>query len=141
MLTRTNGCGGRPRADCRVSPRAPSAYRRRRRPVLHASRSTPTSTATAEKLATGATVSLDGQVKVIVKTNTWNAVGRLPGSDPARAREMIVLSAHIDHLGTGRGGAAGADTIYNGADDDASGCVAVLELARGAARGAARSGR
>ena len=42
---------------------------------------------------------------------------------------MILLTAHLDHLGDR---AKGADTIYNGADDDASGTIAVLELARGA---------
>jgi Zn-dependent M28 family amino/carboxypeptidase len=62
---------------------------------------------------------------------TWNAVGRLPGRDPAAAREVILLSAHLDHLGNRppREGTTSSDTIYNGADDDASGCVAVLQLA------------
>jgi Zn-dependent M28 family amino/carboxypeptidase len=60
---------------------------------------------------------------------TWNAVGRLPGRDNARRSEVILISAHIDHLGNRAGAAnAAADTIYNGADDDASGSVAVLEL-------------
>lgn len=60
---------------------------------------------------------------------TWNAVGRLPGRDPARRDQVILLSAHLDHLGN-RAERAGAppDAIYNGADDDASGTVAVLEL-------------
>ena len=63
------------------------------------------------------------------------AVGRLPGQGP-RANEVILLSAHIDHVGTGRGPApAGGDTIYNGADDDASGSIAVLALARALAAG------
>nr|MBA3335151.1 M20/M25/M40 family metallo-hydrolase [Acidobacteriota bacterium] len=43
--------------------------------------------------------------------------------------EAILLSAHMDHLGV-RENAPGSDKIFNGADDDASGCVAVLELAR-----------
>ena len=59
---------------------------------------------------------------------TYNAVGKLTGSDPALAREAILLTAHLDHLGM-RPDAPG-DNIYNGADDDASGCTAVLELAR-----------
>ncbi len=60
------------------------------------------------------------------RTETWNAIGILRGSDPAG--EVILLSAHLDHLGIGPPNAAG-DTIYNGADDDASGTAAVLALA------------
>jgi aminopeptidase YwaD len=62
------------------------------------------------------------------KSYTWNAVGILRGSDPALEHEAILLSAHIDHLGVGR--PVNGDDIYNGADDDASGTTAVLELAR-----------
>lgn len=58
---------------------------------------------------------------------TWNVVGRIRGRDPAGASEAILLSAHLDHVGV-RG--AGPDTIFNGADDDASGVSAVLEIAR-----------
>lgn len=61
---------------------------------------------------------------------TWNAIGVLRGSDP---NEAIILSAHMDHLGTSE--MLTGDNIYNGADDDASGCVAVLELARVLAAG------
>jgi len=67
---------------------------------------------------------------------TWNAVGRLSGRDAARRSEVILLSAHIDHLGNRAGQAnAAADTVYNGADDDASGTIAVLELMEALARG------
>lgn len=59
---------------------------------------------------------------------TWNAVGVLRGSDPRAAAEVIMLSAHLDHLGVNE--TLTGDKIFNGADDDASGCVAVLELAR-----------
>jgi hypothetical protein len=72
------------------------------------------------------------------KVRTWNVVGRLRGRDADRAGEIILLSAHLDHIGNRppRGGAApGSDTINNGADDDASGCVAVLELAKALAAG------
>ncbi len=67
---------------------------------------------------------------------TWNAVGRLSGRDAAGRDEVILLSAHIDHLGN-RSDRANAppDTIYNGADDDASGTTAVLELMEALARG------
>src|SRR5262249_5321403 len=65
--------------------------------------------------------------------NTRNVIGILPGSDPALKNQVILLTAHLDHLGLGR--AATGDNIYNGADDDASGCVAVLELAQALAQG------
>jgi Zn-dependent M28 family amino/carboxypeptidase len=63
---------------------------------------------------------------------TWNVIGVLRGTDPAG--EAIMLSAHLDHLGVNEA-LTGGDKIFNGADDDASGCVAVLELARVLAAG------
>lgn len=61
-----------------------------------------------------------------------NVVGVIPGSDPALAHEYVVYSAHMDHMGTGPPDAEG-DSIFNGADDDASGTVAVLEVAQAVA--------
>jgi hypothetical protein len=61
---------------------------------------------------------------------TWNVIGVLRGSNPG---EAIMLSAHLDHLGVNE--SLTGDKIFNGADDDASGCVAVLELARVLAAG------
>jgi Zn-dependent M28 family amino/carboxypeptidase len=61
---------------------------------------------------------------------TWNAIGVLRGSQPG---EAIMLSAHLDHLGVNE--SLTGDKIFNGADDDASGSVAVLELARVLAAG------
>ena len=63
-----------------------------------------------------------------------NVVGMLEGSDPVLKNEYLVYSAHMDHVGTaGDPGAAcramGADSVCNGADDDGSGTVGVLELA------------
>ncbi len=63
---------------------------------------------------------------------TYNALGQLKGSDPRQSAQVILLTAHLDHLGV-RG--AGPDTIYNGADDDASGSTAVMELAEAIAKG------
>ena len=88
-----------------------------------------------EKQPAGVRVSLEGEVKGSVTSNTWNAVGQIRGSDPAHAREVILLSAHIDHVGVRPNVPAGGDAINNGADDDASGSVAVLELAEAMARG------
>jgi hypothetical protein len=60
------------------------------------------------------------------RIDTWNAIGILRGTD--LANEAVLLTAHLDHLGVGPANASG-DTIYNGADDDASGTSAVLALA------------
>jgi len=62
------------------------------------------------------------------RSDTWNALAMLRGSDPALSKQVILLTAHLDHLGLGE--AVNGDSIYNGADDDASGTTAVLELAR-----------
>ncbi|HXQ72122.1 MAG TPA: M20/M25/M40 family metallo-hydrolase, partial [Pyrinomonadaceae bacterium] len=62
---------------------------------------------------------------------TWNAIGVLRGTDPSG--EAIMLSAHLDHLGVND--ALTGDKIFNGADDDASGSVAVMEMARVLAAG------
>ena len=64
----------------------------------------------------------------VPRTETWNVVGILRGSDPEAGKDAILLSAHLDHLGIGP--AKNGDRIYNGADDDASGTTAVIELAR-----------
>lgn len=63
-----------------------------------------------------------------------NVVGIIKGSDPALANEYVLVDAHYDHIGIGR--AINGDSINNGADDDASGTVAVLEIARQFVQGA-----
>jgi Zn-dependent M28 family amino/carboxypeptidase len=67
------------------------------------------------------------------RTDTWNALAMLKGSDPAQSDQVILLTAHLDHLGLGE--AVNGDSIYNGADDDASGTTAVIELARALSQG------
>ncbi|MHB1194204.1 MAG: M20/M25/M40 family metallo-hydrolase [Longimicrobiales bacterium] len=57
-----------------------------------------------------------------------NTVGILEGSDPQLKNEYLVFSGHMDHVGVGRPNAQG-DSIFNGADDDGSGTIAVVELA------------
>ena len=86
-------------------------------------------------LAEGTVVTIEADVKPAALSNTWNAVGKLTGSDPAQATDVILLSAHLDHIGVRANAAAGSDAINNGADDDASGVIAVLELARALALG------
>jgi len=56
-----------------------------------------------------------------------NVVAMLPGSDPKLRAEAVMYTAHYDHLGI-RPEMPG-DNIYNGADDNASGCGVLLELA------------
>ncbi len=63
-----------------------------------------------------------------------NVVAILPGSDPVLARQVVVVSAHLDHLGVGE--PVDGDPVYNGAVDNALGCAGVLELARLLAAGA-----
>ena len=64
---------------------------------------------------------------------TQNVVALLPGTDPVLAGEWVVVGAHFDHLGREGANAMdpqAGDAIRNGADDNASGTAAVLELAR-----------
>lgn len=56
-----------------------------------------------------------------------NVIGILPGSDPVLRDSYVIVSAHYDHVGIGP--AVNGDRIYNGANDDASGTVSVVELA------------
>jgi hypothetical protein len=78
----------------------------------------------------GATVTTNVQT---MKAKSANVIGILPGNDPALKNEAVVIGAHYDHLGWGGPGSGSQrpDTIaiHNGADDNASGTAAVLELA------------
>lgn len=86
------------------------------------------------KLSDGTEIEISGKLNEPRTRQTWNAVGMIKGSDEKFSKEVILLSAHMDHIGV-RENVPGKDKIYNGADDDASGCVAVLELARVLANG------
>ena len=65
--------------------------------------------------------------------STQNVVAVLEGSDSTLKAEYVAVGAHYDHVG--RGVAVAGDAIYNGADDDGSGTVAVLSMAEAFARG------
>ena len=74
-----------------------------------------------------------GEISLVIPERTDTVlvpyvVGVLPGRDPLLRNEYVVLSAHLDHLGL-RLPADRGDSIYNGADDNASGVAAVLETA------------
>ena len=66
-----------------------------------------------------------------------NVVALLPGSNPERMRETVVIGAHYDHLGHGGEGSLAPESteVHNGADDNASGTAAVIEAARARAAG------
>jgi aminopeptidase YwaD len=78
----------------------------------------------------GDTVTLTAHAEIKPR-QTYNAIGFLAGSEPASG--TILLTAHLDHLGTGA--SVNGDAIYNGANDDAAGTTAVLELAHALASG------
>ena len=64
-----------------------------------------------------------------------NVIGVVPGSDPAKASEAIVIGAHYDHVGLGGRLSVSPELtgqIHNGADDNASGTAAIMEMARAA---------
>lgn len=76
------------------------------------------------------------------RRNDANVAAVLPGAGEL-AKEFVILSAHRDHIGLSRvpeGARESADAINNGADDDASGCATVMEIAEALALGAKVSG-
>jgi aminopeptidase YwaD len=80
------------------------------------------------KVADGTVLHLSAPMAETETISTWNVVGVIRGSDASLQKKAVLFSAHLDHLGVGA--AVNGDSIYNGADDDASGVTAVLELAR-----------
>ncbi len=75
---------------------------------------------------------LEGAIKLNLprqiggKAKVHNVIGMVPGSDPELSKEAIIITAHLDHIGTTTGV---GDTINNGADDNATGVTGVLSLA------------
>ena len=72
-------------------------------------------------------IAMDVDVK---RVHTANVLGLIPGSDPKLKDQVVIYSAHHDHLGIGPPNADG-DTIYNGALDNATGVATVMGIARG----------
>jgi len=66
------------------------------------------------------------------QTDAYNVIGILEGNDDVLKNEAIVIGAHFDHLGRGGQGslAVNSTEIHHGADDNASGTAALIELAR-----------
>jgi Zn-dependent M28 family amino/carboxypeptidase len=82
---------------------------------------------------TGVTVTLT--TKILKEYgHTANIVGYLPGTSPVIGKEVVVLGAHMDHLGMGGEGSGSlkpdTSAIHHGADDNASGTAALLEAAQ-----------
>lgn len=87
----------------------------------------------AARAGTLAPFSLPGTLALAARTRiehaeSRNVVGRLPGSDAARAGEHVAFTAHLDHVGIGT--PVDGDAIYNGALDNALGVGIMLEAAR-----------
>jgi Zn-dependent M28 family amino/carboxypeptidase len=78
------------------------------------------------------TITLAGESSVR-QVESFNLLGRLPGSDPALAGEPLVITGHLDHLGIGA--AVNGDTIYNGALDNGMGISVLLHVAEELASG------
>jgi Zn-dependent M28 family amino/carboxypeptidase len=74
----------------------------------------------------------------IRRSETSNVLGRWPGRGPL-AREAVLIGGHYDHFGIGA--PVDGDSIYNGAEDNASGTAAVLTAAEAFARSGVRTGR
>jgi hypothetical protein len=71
---------------------------------------------------------ISGRIRVntaVQDVRAMNVIGFIPGTDPNLKNEVVAIGAHFDHLGVD-----GDGQVYNGADDDGSGTVAVLEAAR-----------
>jgi len=81
------------------------------------------STSKTASFSFNANLDVDLQSK-LTQLEAKNVLGFLEGSDPILKEEILVLSAHYDHIGVGEDG-----DVFNGADDDGSGTTAVLELA------------
>ncbi|HXI63605.1 MAG TPA: M28 family peptidase [Gemmatimonadales bacterium] len=80
-------------------------------------------------VTTGVRVSVDVKSE-LRHVHSANVVARLPGSDPTLARQAVLFTAHWDHKGIGP--AVNGDSIYNGAEDNASGVATVLAIAQAA---------
>jgi len=75
---------------------------------------------------------------VITRSETSNVIGRLPGRGPL-ASEAVLIGGHYDHFGIGI--PVAGDSIYNGAEDNASGTAAVMATAEAFAKSGVHPGR
>jgi hypothetical protein len=89
------------------------------------------------------TITIDNTFDVRATRLTQNVVGMVEGADPALKAEYVFFGAHLDHVGYAHGAEAkgrvnnplAEDRIWNGADDDGSGSVGLMGIARAFAVG------
>jgi len=82
---------------------------------------------------------VQGETKAAVRTlEQFNVAGIVPGTDPKLKDEVVIYSAHWDHLGKQGSDTSGTDTIFNGAVDNASGSAGLLAMAQQTVRHPAR---
>ncbi|MCB0519499.1 MAG: M28 family peptidase [Lewinellaceae bacterium] len=79
------------------------------------------------------TVSIETSGVKVEETEAFNIVGMVEGSDPVLKDQYLLVSAHYDHIGTGKDGGqpySPQDSIFNGARDNGMGTVALMAAAR-----------
>jgi hypothetical protein len=81
------------------------------------------------------TVNVDAEYQVVRTRLSHNVVGIIEGSDPKLKDTYVAYGAHYDHTGYRENAKPGEDNINNGADDDGSGTVAIMSIARAFALG------
>lgn len=96
----------------------------------------PTQSDVPQPMTKTLSLTVEGRVENI---NTQNIVAIWPGSDAKLKEEYVALGAHYDHVGTNPNGQG--DTIFNGADDDGSGTVALMGICEALARGRVKTKR
>lgn len=81
----------------------------------------------------GKMVSINTSGQVVTAVSSANVAGIIEGTDPVLKSEYVLLTAHFDHVGTGKNGGPNttdADSIFNGARDNGMGTVALLSAAK-----------
>lgn len=94
-------------------------------PDLEARQTSIDSTLTPNSAPTGQSVNMVVNASFNPDAQSQNVLGVIPGSDPEIGGEVVIVSAHYDHVGISPTG-----EIYSGADDDASGTAVMMELAK-----------
>ncbi len=88
----------------------------------------------------GVRLQLSAPSEMVDDARPPNVIGMIPGSDPRLSDTYVLLIAHMDHVGVGPPDVTG-DSIYNGADDNASGTSVLVEVAEAMGRLAPRPRR
>ena len=129
VIDQTGATGGSPEAGRLVDPERPRATSPE---ITLLSDAATKFFASLKAGATGSTATIHVAAPREKAVTPRNVIGILRGSDPALEDTCVLLTAHYDHLGE-RPEASG-EGIYNGANDDGSGTVSVLEVARALSR-------